>query len=168
MLIRLYFLLPDANLARKVVNELSENDVPPSHIHAHCQTPALLSNLPRASLRQQHDVLHTVENLLWRAVLLLFAIALAVFIATLVSGINLWTLASLVVMAICFVSGNFFASYIPNVHLDEFADALAHNEVLLMVDVEQQQVATIELLVEQHHPAAVAGGSSWTLHLAGI
>ncbi|HEX5637435.1 MAG TPA: hypothetical protein VFY78_10145 [Gammaproteobacteria bacterium] len=168
MLIRLYFLVPDADQARKVIDELSDNEIPPSRIHVHSRKPSLLSRLPRATLRQQHDVLRTIEQVLWRADLLLFVLALAAFIATLVAGYYLWMLVSLAVMAISFFGGNFFASHIPNVHLNEFSDALSHSEVLLMVDVEQHQVARIEFLVGQHHPAAVAGGSSWTLDVAGI
>jgi hypothetical protein len=168
MLIRLYFLLPDADLARNIVNELSDNNVHPSHIHAHCRNASMLTRLPHATAWQRHDVLRKIEQILWRADLLIFMVALAAFIATLITSAYLWTLLSVVVMAMAFFAGNRFASHVPNVHLDEFTDALAHNEVLLMIDVEQQQVARIEALVERHHPAAVAGGSSWTLDMAGI
>jgi hypothetical protein len=168
MLIRLYFLLPDADLTRNIVNELSDNNVPLSHIHAHCRNASMLTRLPRASAWQRLDVLRKIEQVLWRADLLIFMVALAAFIATLMTGVYLWMLVSVFIMAAAFFAGNRFASHVPNVHLDEFTDALAHNEVLLMVDVEQQHVAKIEALVERHHPAAVAGGSSWTLDLIGI
>jgi len=168
MLLRLYFLLPDADLARKVVGELSDNGIPPSRIYAHCRNPLQMSGLPRASLRQRLDTLRHVEYVLWRADLLIFFVALAVFIATFFVGVNLWTLFALLVMAVSFFAGDLFAAHVPHVHLEEFNDALSHNEVLLMVDVEQQQVVSIESLVERHHPAAVAGGSSWTLGLKGI
>lgn len=168
MLLRLYFLLPDADLARKVVDDLSDHNVPPVRIYAHCHNVLQLTRLPRASLRQRMDILRQIESLLWRADLLIFFVALLAFAATLIVGLSLWTLLALLVMVLTFVAGDLFASHIPNVHLDEFSDALAHNEVLLMVDVEQHQVAEIEAQVEHHHPAAIAGGSSWTLGMMGV
>jgi hypothetical protein len=168
MLVRLYFLLPDAELARKVVNSLSDHDIPIARIYAHCRDVLQLVRLPRASMSQRVDMLRRIEAFLWRADLLVFFTALVIFGATLFVGINLWTLLAVLVMVLTFVAGELFATRTPNVHLDEFNDALAHNEVLLMVDVEQHQVADIESLVERHHPAAVAGGSSWSPGIMGI
>jgi hypothetical protein len=168
MLMRLYFLLPDANLARKVVDELSDNNVPLSRLYAHSRNPSQLKNLPRASQRQRSDYLRLIEFVLWRTDLLVFGLALVIFIAALLKGWYIWILVSLLMMGFTFFAGQFFAAHIPNVHLQEFSDALSHNEVLLMVDVEADQVAQIESLIGQHHPAAVAGGSSWTLSLSGI
>jgi hypothetical protein len=168
MLMRLYFLLPDAECARKVVYELSDNGVPPLHIHAHCRDPEQLSRLPRASFQQRLDALRHIEYVLWRADLLIFFVALIALIAALVAGSMPVALLAVVVMAASFLAGELFATHIPNVHLDEFNDALRHHEVLLMVDVKQNDVARVESLVEQHHPAAVIGGSSWTLDVKGI
>lgn len=168
MLMRLYFLLPDADLARKVVYELSDNGVPLPHIHAHCRDKQQLQRLPRASFQQRLDALKYIEYVFWRADLLIFFVALAALIAAIVAGSIPIAVLALVIMAVSFFAGEIFATRIPNVHLSEFDDALAHNEVLLMVDVKQEDVARIEALVEQHHPAAVAGGSSWTLNLRGI
>lgn len=168
MLFRLYFLLPDTDLTLKVIDELTENGVSPSRIYAHCRNPLHITKLPRASLRQRLDVLRRIEYVLWRADLLIFFVAMAVFVTTIFTGMILWSLLALLVMAVSFFAGDLFAAHVPNVHLQEFNDALAHNEVLLMVDVEHKQIARIESLVEHHHPAAVAGGSSWTLGLKGI
>ena len=53
-------------------------------------------------------------------------------------------------------------------HLDEFRDAMAHGEILLMVDVPEQQVADIENLVHHHHPEATVGGVSWGTPAFGL
>ena len=117
MLIRLYFLLPDAELARNIVNELSDNNILPSHIYAHCRNTFQLTRLPRAGAWQRHDVLRKIEQVLWRADLLIFLLALAACFTALISGAYLWALVSVVVMSVAFFAGNHFASHVPNVHL---------------------------------------------------
>ena len=57
---------------------------------------------------------------------------------------------------------------IPNVHLDEFRDALAHGEILLMVDVAQQRVADIEDCVHHNHPETTIGGVGWGTEALGL
>ena len=65
--------------------------------------------------------------------------------------------APIVIMAANFLIGARFA-HLPNTHLDEFRDALAHGETLLMVDVVEDRVAELEKRVHQHHPEATVGG----------
>jgi hypothetical protein len=62
------------------------------------------------------------------------------------------------------ILGDRFA-HVPNVHLQEFRDALRHGEILLMIDVPQQRVDEVEYRVLARHPEAVAGGSSWNAPL---
>ena len=71
-------------------------------------------------------------------------------------------------MIISFVGGALYSLRVPEVSLTEFRDALAHGEVLLMVDVPVRQVASIEHCIGHHHPTGVAGGSNWTMGLFGI
>ena len=58
----------------------------------------------------------------------------------------------------------FFARYIPHVHLYQFADALSHNELMLMVDVDNEKLAMVENNIHRHHPAVIEGGSCWTIN----
>lgn len=55
----------------------------------------------------------------------------------------------------------------PDVHLTEFTDALAHGEVLLMVDVPGSRVAEVEDFIHQRYPESVVGGVGWTLDAFG-
>ena len=64
--------------------------------------------------------------------------------------------------------GDYFAEQIPKVHLAKIKDALAHNEILLMVDVPGKQIPQVENLAHRHHPSAVLGGASWTIDVLGI
>jgi len=56
---------------------------------------------------------------------------------------------------------------LPDTHLSEFADALKHGEILLMVDAVSEQANELEHCVQDHHPEAVAGGSSWNTPMLG-
>ena len=79
-----------------------------------------------------------------------------------------WSGFALLTMLITFIAGQHFVARIPDVHLTEFTDALAHGEILLMVDVPLYRVAEIETFVHQQHPEATVAGTSWTMDAFGI
>lgn len=64
-------------------------------------------------------------------------------------------------MARTFLGGRYF-THIPDTHLNEFRDALAHGEILLMIDVPGTRVAEIEDRVHKHRPEAAIGGVGWS------
>jgi len=79
-----------------------------------------------------------------------------------------WMLAAFFVMTVTYFAAEHFVVHVPDVHLTEFTDALAHGEILLMVDVPEKRVAEIESVVRYRHPEAVVGGVSWTVDAFGI
>jgi hypothetical protein len=86
-------------------------------------------------LRQTRDTASRLEKILWNANLISFAIALCVFIAmVLTMNWSWWLLVPVVILVANFLAGLRFTS-LPNTHLGEFQDALAHGEILLMVEV---------------------------------
>jgi hypothetical protein len=108
------------------------------------------------------DIGARLETVIWNGNLVLFILALitlAVLIMIDVSGF--WLLVPASIMLTTFLAGVGFTKYIPNVHLSEFADALRHQEILLMVDVPEGQVARVGKLIHHNHPEAVAGGVGW-------
>ena len=167
MLRRLFFLFPDTEHAQHVVDELLVRGVPKRRMHAIGKDVAL-GSLPEATERQKKDTKFRLEWFVWNTNLMLFFIAMVVFIASLVLGSVLWAAISLFVMLLTFIAGEQFAVKVPDVHLTEFTDALAHGEVLLMVDVPAYRVAEIESYVHSHHPEAATGGVSWTIDTLGI
>ena len=169
MYLRLYFLLPDEDQARKVVNHLLDEGLHARNIHAHQHSVDMSkTDLPAARMWKKLDLAQQVEDVAWRTDLIIFFIALAVFLVAVFMANILFTVISAVIMLACFLLGNMFAGRVPHVHLKEFEHALSHGEVLLMVDVPRTRVAEIEQLVQQHHPSAIIGGSSWTVHTLGI
>lgn len=167
MFLRLYFLLPDEITTDTVVDDLAQTGIDMRNLHAHVKHVGS-SELPAATRWQKMDLAQSLENVIWRSDLVVFFIALMVFLTVLVMGSLYWSLAALALMLVTFLTGNWFAEFMPKVHLREFEHALSHGEVLLMVDVLKKDVAEVEERVRHYHPSAIPAGSSWTIHSLGI
>ena len=165
---RLYFLLPDRAHALIVVEELNSSGISSERIHALGDRRTRLDGLPTSTLRQASNTASRLEKILWNANLVSFAVALCVFIALVFTVTwNRWQAAPIIVMVANFLAGLSFSS-VPNTHLGEFKDALAHGEVLLMVDVADTEVAQVEEQVHHQHPEATIGGVGWSSAALGL
>ena len=165
---RLFFLLPDKAHTRSVVDELLQAGISVRNMHTHAARGISLDGLPAASQRQANNTAGHLEQFLWSANLLSFFVAFGIFIIlAFTTGRNPWLLAPALIMLTNFLIGIRF-SRLPNTHLNEFRDALAHGEILLMVDVTEDRVAEIETLVHRHHPEAAVGGVSWGTPAFGL
>jgi len=165
---RLYFLLPDRAHALSVVDELNSSGVNSQHIHALSNRLAHLDGLPTSTLRQARDTASKVEKILWNANLISFVVAFCIFIALVLTMTwNWWLVVPISIMLTNFFAGLGFTN-VPNTHLGEFQDALAHGEILLMVDVPETQVARIEKQVHHQHPEAAVGGVGWGTAAMGL
>jgi len=161
---RLYFLLPDLDTARKVVDELLLARVEERHIHVLAKEGTELQNLPEATLFQKSDFVHAVERGLalgggTGAVAGLAAIAIPgmvlgggaiLGIALAGAGMGAW-LAGMIGMDV------------PNSRLDEFESAISEGSILMMVDVRKEQVDTVSQSVKEHHPEADMHGTEPTI-----
>lgn len=166
---RLYFKFPSKAEAQAAVEELSMREsVAIANMHAPAKQGVDLVGLPDATRRQRRDLPARLAWWLWEGDLLVFFVVLLGLIIALNFGFMLWAGVAILVMAVTFIGGAFYAMFIPEVSLTEFCDTLAHGEVLLMVDVPQNKVTAIERCIGQHHHSGVAGGSSWTINMFGI
>lgn len=164
---RLYFLFPEVRQAHAVVQELLQTGVDAAHMHVIARSPAPPGDLPWATRRQRRDLMHTLEGWVWLASLALFGLAMIALIAVSRQGLTLWLLLPLAVLAIAFGVGLAVARA-PAVHLQEFRSALAHGEVLLMVDVPTRRVPEIEDLLARRHPEVAVGGVGWMIDAFGL
>jgi hypothetical protein len=165
---RLYFLLPDRAHALSVVDELACEGIGTGNMHALGGRGTLLDGLPTASRRQTNDAAGHLEDFLWNTNLISFVVAFGIFIILAVTTEpGPWLLVPAALMVANFLAGLRFAK-LPNTHLNEFRDALAHGEILLLVDVPEHRVATIEHLVNHHHPEATVGGVCWGTPAFGL
>jgi len=160
---RLYFLLPNAKLAQNVVSELTAMKINPNKIHTYAEHNFPTGLLNPATKNQSRNEALQIENIFWNGNLLLFLIFFCICIVSLATQEYILSLLSLVVMIISFMTGNFFVKHIPHTHIENFKHATSHNELLLMVDVADEKASYIENAIHRHHPAAIEGGSSWTL-----
>lgn len=167
MLRRLYFLFPDEKHAQLAVEQLVGRNIAKRNIHAISQGIDLTS-LPAATERQKNDTVSRIEQVIWNANLVIFATALIMLLVSIMTAEWGWSLLCIGIMLISYFAGKYFIEHVPNDHLTEFTSAMAHGEILLMVDVPIYRVASITRFVEQHHPEAALDGASWTIDAFGI
>lgn len=161
---RLYFLLPDINSAKAIVDELLLARIEERHIHIaatdhHALTEA---NLPEASLLQESDFVPAVERglAIGGATGILAGIAaIALPGAGLVLGGGAILGIGLAGAGVgAWISGMIGIS-VPSSRLTEFEAAVQAGELLMMVDVPKAKVDQITELVRSHHPEAHVEGT---------
>lgn len=168
MLRRLYFVLPDANRATDIVRELLQSGVAAQRIALASRRPQKLEIAGMTMQTASDDPGARIEHRLWNLNLLIFFAALLALIGMLAAQVNMaWLSLPALIMLASFVAGERF-THVPNTHLQEFAAALRHGEVVLMVNVPPDRVAEIEALVHQHHPDAAVGGVGWSSDLLHV
>ena len=161
---RLYFLLPDINSAKGIVDELLLARIEERHIHiAAADHHALLeANLPEASLLQESDFVPAVERglAIGGATGILAGIAaIALPGAGLVLGGGAILGIGLAGAGVgAWISGMIGIS-VPSSRLTEFEAAIQAGELLMMVDVPKAKVDQITELVRSHHPEAHVEGT---------
>jgi hypothetical protein len=167
MLRRLFFLFPDEEHAQRVVDQLATQKISEHRIHT-IKLNGELKTLPKVTKRQINGTAFRAQSILWNLNLLIFAAAMIAFLITLVNGELIWIISAFAIMVVSFFAGEQFVVRIPDVHLSEFADALSHGKILLMVDVASNRVNEIENFVHYRHPEAVVGGVSRSMDAFGM
>jgi hypothetical protein len=158
---RLFFLVPDPNSAKQIVDELLLARVEARHIHAIAKgTP--MQGVPEATLVQTSDLIPALE----RGVAAGGAtglIAGLIAVAFRAAGLALGGGA---VLAITLVGAGFGALMstmvgigIPSSRLEQFQKAIEKGDLLMMVDVSKARVDEIQTLVTKRHPEAMLAGA---------
>ncbi len=163
---RLYFLLPDIQRARQILDELLLARIEERHIHILAREGIPMNNLPSATLLQRSDVLHGIEmglviggatGILAGLVAILFppnglefggGTILAMALAG--AGIGAW-------------GAGMIGTDVPNSQLKKFEPAIDGGQILLMVDVRLGQVKRISDMIHRHHPEASDHGMEPTM-----
>jgi hypothetical protein len=161
---RLYFLIPDVDSAKTIVDELLLARVEERHMHIaaadhHALTEA---HLPEAGLLQESDFVPAVE----RGVAIGGATGILAGIAAVaLPGVGL-ALGGGAILGIGLAGagvGAWLSSMIgisaPSTRLKEFESAIEKGSLLMMVDVPKARVDEITDLVKKHHPEAEVEGT---------
>lgn len=163
---RLYFVIPNAQSCKHIVDELLLARIDIGHIHVVAEDDSKLADLPRANLFQKSDVVPAIE----RGITIgggtgLFAGILAYSFQS--AGLDVGGFA---ILAICLAGGGIGAWIagmigvdVPNSQLQKFYPALHEGNLLLMVDVTKSRAREIELMIQSHHPDAKESGVEQTL-----
>lgn len=162
---RIYFLVPDLEITRKIVDELLLARVDERHIHVLARRGTPLEDLPEASFVQKTDFLPALEQgLAVGGVTGMLAGLVAIALPTgLVLGGGAVLAVSLVGAGLGAWWSSMIGAGVGNRRLKEHEEALERGEVLVMVDVQKDKVQKIEDLVKQHHPEAECKGVDPTI-----
>jgi len=163
---RIYFLLPNVEVARKVVDELLLTRIDEHHIHVIAKEGTPMEDLPEASLAQKSDVVPALERgiAVGGATGILAGVVAVTFPP---AGLALGGGALLAIALAGSGFGAFMSTMIgvsvPNSRLKQFEDAVNEGEILMLVDVPKARVDEIENMVKQHHPDADIEGTEPTI-----
>ncbi len=163
---RLYFLLPDVETARQVVNDLLLARVEERHIHVLAKEGVELGDLPEAELLQRSDFVPAVERGLavGGATGILAGLAAVTFppAGLVLGGGALLGIALAGAGFGAWLSGMIGADA-PNSRLTQFQEAIEKGELLMMVDVPKARVEEIEALIKNRHPESEIEGTEPTI-----
>ena len=163
---RLYYMLPDIQSARQMLDEMLLLRVEERHIHFLARRGTLPGDLPEASVLQKTDIVHGAETgLVIGGVAGTLGGALAVLMPP--DGMSLQLVTVLITALLGALFGTWVSSMVgtqvPNSRLKAFHADIERGKVLMMIDVPLGRLATINERIAQRHPEAVAGGVEPTI-----
>jgi hypothetical protein len=163
---RIYFLVPDLDRAKTIVDELLVARIEERHIHILAKRGTPLGDLPEATVFQKTDFVAATER----------GLALGGITGTLAGLVAIAFPAGPVIGGGALILGGALAGAgigswlagmvglsVGNTRLKPYEDAIEHGKLLLMVDVPRDRVEEIHELVRKHHPEAEFEGTEPTM-----
>lgn len=152
---RIYFLVPDIETTKRIVDELLLAKIEERHIHVIAKRGTPLEDLPEANLLQKSDFIPAVEQGVAvggsTGILAgLVAIALPGTAPVIAGGVLLASTLAGAGMGAWL--GGMVGMSIGNRRIKEFEDAIEAGEFLVLADVPKDRVDEIEGRVKQHLP----------------
>ena len=163
---RLYFMLPDIQSAREMLDDMLLARIEERHIHFLAKRGTLPDDLPEASVLQKTDIVHGAElGLIVGGGVGLIGGVLVVWMPP--TGVSL----ELVTILITAMAGALFGAWassmagtqIPNSRLASFQANIERGQVLMMVDVPLARIGAIRERVARRHPEEISGGIEPTI-----
>lgn len=155
---RLYFVLPDVDVARKVEDDLLLAKIGEEQMHFLGKRGTDLRDLPEAA-SQKTDLWHGIKVGLVSGALTGALIGLILYLGRDFIGMNIEPGLVLILFLVgavfgVWVSGLLIGTSTPNIYLKDFNYDLKSGHILLMVDVPKNRVDEIRQLILSHHPDA--------------
>lgn len=161
---RLYFLVPDPDTAKKIVDELLLARIEDRHIHIVAKEGTPLEELPEVSF--QSDVGPAIEQglALGGATGVLAGLVAITFPP---AGMVLGGGAVLALTLLGAGMGAFYSAMFgldrEDRRIQKFDDAIAQGALLMLLDVPKKRVQEIEGMIKSHHPDADIEGTEPTM-----
>lgn len=159
---RIYFLVPDLPLAKRIVDELLLARIEERHLHVLAKRGTPLEDLPEASLLQKSDFISAVQRGLalgGATGMLAGLVALTLPAAPLVIAGGVLLATSLAGAGVGAWLGGMVGMNVGNTRVRQFAEAIEHGSLLVMADVPRDRVDEIEARVRAHLPGVDIGGT---------
>jgi hypothetical protein len=158
---RLYFMLPNVQNARGMLDELLLSRIEISHMRFMAREGTLPDDMPGVSFLHKTDLVHGAQ--LGVVIGAIVGLGAGIFLTMFpVDGISLRTAAILLVTLGGALFGGWAsgmnAAAVPNTRLRQFADGIEQGQVLLIVDVPVGRVQEIEQMIARRHPEISFGG----------
>jgi hypothetical protein len=163
---RLYFVLPDIDCARAMLDDLLLARIECRHIHFHSKRDSLPDDLPQASVLQKTDIVHGAQTgIVIGGVVGAVAGALLVFFPPEGATLALMTVLLVAIGGAVFGAwaSSMVASSVPNSRLRSFERDMESGKVLMMVDVPMRRVQEICDAISRRHPEAASRGFEPTI-----
>jgi hypothetical protein len=153
---RIYFLVPNIEITKKIVDDLLLARVNEGHIHVLAKRDTPLDDLPAASFLQKSDFIPALAQgtMVGGLVGIVFGLSAVIILGSLkLNGVMVLVSAILGAGFGAWVS-SMVGSSIGSRRLKQFAQAIENGDFLMMVDVPSQRVESVEQLVKDKHPRA--------------
>jgi hypothetical protein len=159
---RLYFLVPDTQVGKKVVDELLLAHVEWRHIHVIAKRGTPLEDLPEASHWQKSDVVPALQRAIplgGATGLLCGLVGLALEPHLVVAGGAILLATSLAGVGVGAYLGGMVGLNVGNTRHKAFEKAIERGELLVIADVARGRVEEISVRIRKAHPRAEVQGT---------
>ena len=163
---RIYFLVPDISVARRIIDELLLARVDERHLHVLAKSGTPLEDLPEASVFQQSDIVPATQRGLamgGATGLLAGLVGLALPGAPVAAAGGVLLASSLAGAGFGAWLGGMAGLNVGNTRLQQFTDAIEQGSLLVMADVPRDRVEQIEARVRVHLPDVEIDGTEPTI-----
>lgn len=162
---RIYFLAPDIEIAKKIVDSLLLARIEERRIHVLAKRGVPLENLPEATHFQKTDFIPALEQGLAIGGLtgILCGLVAMAFPSGLVLGGGAVLASALAGSGVGAFASSMVGTSVGNRQIQQFAAAIENGAFLMMVDVPKARVDEIEKIVKEHHPEAECEGVEPTI-----
>ena len=159
---RIYFLVPDIAIAKRIVDDLLLARIDERHLHVIAKRGTELEDLPEASMMQKSDFVPAVERGLALggsagALAGLVAVALPPASTVIAGGILL--ASTLVGAGVGAWAGSMIGVSTGNSRIKQFEAAIEAGQLLVLADVPTNRVEEIEARIKAHLPQVEIEGT---------